>query len=335
LDRKGWLLAGTESLARYGSAFAPLVNHVLASPSCRWLLENLLGLSGQRRLPRFAARPFLRRAKRRGWTAKPHSGRPRIAYFVDVYANYIDPQIAEAVVAVLDHNGFDVYVPPEQRGCGMAALAHGDLDSAREAAEHNLRLLGEAAREGFTILCSEPTAALMLRADYPDLVDDPDARLVAAQVVEFTAFLWDLHQQGRLRTDFQCLELSLGHHVPCHMKAMTNPHRPSAAAPDLLALIPGVRTRTIDVSCSGMAGTFGLRSENYQTSLIAGKRMLDAMRQPGVLFGSTECGGCRMQMEDGSGKRTLHPSQYLALAYGLLPSVARRLVEPLRELVLR
>ena len=40
-------------------------------------------------------------------------------------------------------------------------------------------------------------------------------------------------------------------------------------------------------------------------------------------------------MEDGAGKRTLHPAQYLALAYGLMPAVARRLAEPLQELVLR
>ena len=108
-----------------------------------------------------------------------------------------------------------------------------------------------------------------------------------------------------------------------------------SAAASLLALIPGLRVHTIDVSCSGMAGTFGLRADNYATSLDAGRRMLDELQRPGVLFGSTECGSCRMQMEDGAGKRTLHPAQYLALAYGLLPAVAHRLEEPIRQLVLR
>jgi len=331
LDRKDWFFARSEEFARYGSAFAPLVNTMLASQSCRWLLEKLVGLSRERRLPRFAARPFLRRARRRGWTRKPRGNRPRVAYFVDTYANFIDPQIAEAVVAVLHHNGFDVYVPPDQRGCGMPALAHGDAESAREAAEHNLRVLGEAAREGFTILCSEPTAALMLRRDYLDLIDDPDARLVSEKTVEFTAFLWNLHQQGRLATDFQALDVALGHHVPCHLKAQ----QAAPAGPGLLSLIPGLRVHTIDVSCSGMAGTYGLRDENYQTSLAAGRRMFSELGRPRVLFGSTECGACRMQMEDGGGKRTLHPAQYLAFAYGLMPAVARRFQEPLRELVLR
>jgi len=84
------------------------------------------------------------------------------------------------------------------------------------------------------------------------------------------------------------------------------------------------------VSCSGMAGTYGMREETYQTSLAAGAPMLRELGRPGVLFGSTECSACRMQMEEGGGKRTLHPVQYLALAYGLLPEVLRQLEEPPR-----
>jgi Fe-S oxidoreductase len=331
LDRKDWFLARTEMFARLGSALALVVNPALNSRAFRWLLEKLFGLSSQRRLPRFSLRSFLRRARRRGWTGWSRSSRPRVAYFVDVFANYNDPQIAEAVVAVLHHHGIDVYVPPGQSGCGMAALVHGDVETAREVAEYNVRLLADAAREGCPILCSEPTAALMLRQDYLDLVDDPDARLVAEHTVEFTAFLAELHRQGRMRTDFQPLNFSIGHHVPCHLKALGQP----PAAPALLALIPGLRVHTIDVSCSGMAGTYGLRADSYRTSLEAGRPMLEELSRPRVLFGSTECSTCRLQMEDGSGKRTLHPAQYLALAYGLLPDVARRLKEPLRELMLR
>jgi Fe-S oxidoreductase len=170
----------------------------------------------------------------------------------------------------------------------------------------------------------------MLRHDALDLLDDPDARLVASQTVEATAFLWDLHQQGHLRTDFRRLDLALGHHVPCHLKALGRP----PAGPALLSLIPGARVHAIDVSCSGMAGTFGLKAQNYAASLQAGRPMLDELDRPRVLFGSTECSTCRMQMEDGSGKRTLHPVQYLALAYGYLPQLLGRLHKPLGNLVL-
>jgi Fe-S oxidoreductase len=171
----------------------------------------------------------------------------------------------------------------------------------------------------------------MLRHDYLDLVDDLDAQLVAEQTVELTAYLVELHRQGRLRTDFvRALDLSVGHHVPCHLKALGKP----AAGPSLLALIPGLRVYPIDVSCSGMAGMFGFKRENYALSLEAGRPMLEELRRPRVLFGSSECSSCRLQMQEGSGKRALHPIQYLALAYGLMPEIARRLQKPLRGLLL-
>jgi Fe-S oxidoreductase len=250
---------------------------------------------------------------------------------VDVFANYNDPSIAEAAVAVLRHNGVEVLVPSGQVGCGMSALAQGDIETARESAQRNLRVFAELAREGYRIVCPEPTAALMLRQDYLDLLDDPDALLVADHTVELTTFLTELRRRGRLRTDFRPLDLDVGHHVPCHLKALGA----GVAGPDLLALIPRMRVHTIDVSCSGMAGTFGLKAANYETSLAAGRPMIEEMKRPRVLVGSTECSSCRMQMEEGAGKRTLHPVQYMALAYGLMPEIAHKIKRPLRQMVSR
>ena len=204
---------------------------------------------------------------------------------------------------------------------------HGDVETAREIVQKNLRLLVEATRAGWPIVCSEPSAALMLKQDYRDLQADEDALAVAEHTVELTAFLWQLHKDGRLRTDLRPLDISVGHHVPCHVKAINGP----IAGPELMKLIPKLRMQSIDVGCSGMAGTFGMKSANYKLSHQAGHAMLTELRRPRNLFGSTECSSCRLQMEDGAGKRTLHPVQYLALSYGLLPEVADRL----RESVLR
>jgi FAD/FMN-containing dehydrogenase/Fe-S oxidoreductase len=324
LDSSGWFFAHLQGLLRWASMLSFLSNLGLRSRAGRWLLDRIFGLSPRRRLPRFASRTFLSRAQRNGWTQHGGSDRPRVAYFVDVYANYFEPQIAEASVAVLRHNGFEVIVPKDQGSSGIEALAQGDVELTREIAHRNLRALAELAREGVPIVCSEPSAALMLRQDYLHLLDDVDARTVSERTVELTAFLWDLHRQGRLRTDFQPLDAGIGHHVPCHIKALG-----SAAGPQLLALIPGLRVHTIDVSCSGMAGSYGLATRNHDASLAAGAPMLRELSRPRALFGATECSSCRLQMEDATGKRTLHPAEYLALAYGLMPEVAERLRQPL------
>jgi Fe-S oxidoreductase len=344
LDRNDWVLARAEALAALGGTFPSAANLLLGNRPARWLIEKLFGLSRHRTLPRFTHRTFLRRAKRAGLThlsnvvkssslhvAEADPGlddvrrddltTTKVAYFVDTFANYTDPLTAEATVAVLRRNGFEVHVPPRQRGSGVPPLVAGDVDTAREIAARNVRVLAELVRDGYTVVCSEPTAAVALTQDYLDLLSDPDARLVAANTVELTAFLGALHAAGRLDTNFQRLDVTLGHHVPCHVKALGGP----PAGPGLLELIPGVRVRTIDVSCSGMAGTWGLRADHYDTSLAAGRPMLDELNRPGVLFGSSECGTCRMQMQEGTGKRALHPVQFLALAYGLVPEIEARL----------
>jgi Fe-S oxidoreductase len=331
LDRTDWAMARVGLFAAVGSTIALLANQLMRGPITRWVLEKFFGVSRRRRLPPYAYRSFLRQAGQLGWTRKPAGGADKVALFVDIFANYHDPQIGEAAVRVLAHNGVAVVVPPGQRSSGAEALAQGDVDTARDTAKDNLRVFADLAREGYRIVCPEPTAAVMLKHDYLDLLDDPDARLVADHTVELTAYLWELHQAGRLRTDFRPLPVPLGHHVPCHVKALGG----TPAGPALLGLIPEARVHTIDVSCSGMAGTYGLRAEAYETSLAAGEPMLAELRRPRVLFGSTECSACRMQMEEGSGKRTLHPVQYLALAYGLMPALERRLRTPVGNPVLQ
>jgi len=333
LDRDRWFAARIEWLTAFAANFPFASNLLLGRPGFRWLLEKTLGLSRRRTLPKLTHRTFLRRAKRAGLTrVPPHvPGAARLAYFADTFVNYADPTVGEAAVAVLRHHGAQVVVPPRQRGSGVAPLAQGDVEAATDRAEYTVRVLAELVRDGFTVVCSEPTAALTLTQDYLDLLDSADAVSVAANTVELTDLLWRWHGQGTLLTAFtpEPLRLNLGHHVPCHVKAMTD----APAGPKLLALIPGVTVTTIDRSCSGMAGPHGLLASAYTGSLKAGQPLFDELRKPDVAFGSSECGPCRLQMQEGSGKRAFHPIQYLAHSYGLMPGLLDRLAKPLRKLV--
>jgi len=77
-----------------------------------------------------------------------------------------------------------------------------------------------------------------------------------------------------------------------------------------------------------MAGTFGLTSTNFRTSLRAGRGLLNRLQDDDIELGATECGSCRMQMEQGVTKRTLHPVKLLGLSYGLNPSLLRHFRDP-------
>jgi Fe-S oxidoreductase len=90
----------------------------------------------------------------------------------------------------------------------------------------------------------------------------------------------------------------------------------------LLRLVPGLTVQSLERGCSGMAGTFGLKRENYRASLRAGWGLITALRNPEIEYGSTECSTCKIQMEQGTTKPTIHPLKVLALAYGLMPELA-------------
>jgi hypothetical protein len=61
--------------------------------------------------------------------------------------------------------------------------------------------------------------------------------------------------------------------------------------------------------------------------------MITALRRPSLIIGASECSACKLQMEQGTTKPTVHPLKMMALAYGLMPELARKLQqrgEPLR-----
>lgn len=330
LSRADWFLARAHSWGRLGCTFAPIANRAINTPAARWLIERFLGIARARKLPTFARRTFLNSLPDDVTDPALVSRVPKsVVYFVDGYVNHHDPQLGHALLAVLKHNGIPVHVPLEQGSSGMAMVCAGDLSAARKQAQHNVRVLSELARDGHTILCTEPAAAVCLREEYPMILDHPDVEMIAGQVLEAGEFLRRLHAEGALRTDFRPLTLSAGYHLPCHVAALSR-NSPFA---ELLALIPGLDVRRIECGCSGMAGAFGLTRENFQLSLTIGDALIRRMAEPDLTVGCTECSSCKLQMEQGTSTPTVHPLQLMALAYGLMPELRDRLKPGRKRLV--
>ena len=103
----------------------------------------------------------------------------------------------------MEHNNVAVYVHPDQRPSGMGFISMGSLGPARRLAAHNIHLLAEAVRQGYHIVATEPSTVLCLTHEYLHLIDDNDARAVAANTSEACTYLWRLHQQGKLQLDLQ------------------------------------------------------------------------------------------------------------------------------------
>jgi FAD/FMN-containing dehydrogenase/Fe-S oxidoreductase len=329
LQPDDWCLTRLDLISAWGSRLSSLTNWAIGNRVMRWLLEKTLGLAQGRKLPRFAARNFMRRAHRRRLTRPTRRTGRKVLFFVDIYANWYDVSLADALVAVLEHNGVAVYVHPDQLHSGMAALSMGAVDRARRLARKNVAILAEAIRQGYHIVTTEPSAALCLTHEYPNLLDDEDAQLVADNTSEACTYLWRMHQSGKLELDLKPINETVGYHLPCHVKALGV----GTPGENLLRLIPGLSVQRVEKGCSGMAGTFGLKRENYRSSLRAGWGLISALRDPGIHVGTTECSTCKMQMEQGTTKPTVHPLKLLALSYGLMPELSTLLSARGQELI--
>ena len=278
----------------------------------------MTGIAQGRKLPRFARRSFLQQSALRRLHHPPRTSGEKIVYFVDTYANHFDTQLGEALVSVMRHNGVAVFVRNDQLQSGMPMIATGAVEPARAIAAENVAMLAESVRQGYTIVATEPSAVLALTHEYPTLLDnDEDALAVAQHTQDACHYLWQLHLRGRLKLNFKPQRISVGYHVPCHLRALGV----GAPAENLLRLIPGMRLTRLEKGCSGIAGMWGVHRDNYRASLRAGIELISTVRDGPFQIGTTECSTCKMQMEQGSAKPTIHPIKLLALAYGLMPEI--------------
>ena len=326
-----WLLTRIDWMSSLAGRLPGIANWALANPQARWLLEKAAGIAQGRKLPRLAKRSFLQQAALRRLHHPLRTANEKVVYFVDTYANHFDTQLAEALVAVLRHNGVGVFVPRDQLHAAMPMIAQGALEPARDIAARNVAMLAETIRQGYTVVATEPSAVLALTHEYPILLDDDEDALVVSQHTrEACHYLWQLHQSGRLKLDFRPQRISVGYHVPCHLRALGV----GAPAENLLRLVPGMRVNRVERGCSGAAGLWGVKRDNYRASLRAGLGLISAVRNGPFQIGMTECSTCKMQMEQSSTKPTIHPIKLLALAYGLMPEIANLVRSTTKPLVL-
>ncbi len=312
------LLNRSDLLVALGSRFPRMTNLMINNGPARWLLEKFVGIAQGRKLPRISRRNFIRWAAREKLNRINRNAGRKVLFFVDQYVNWHNPLLGRALVEVLRHQRVDVYCPSNQTPSWMSMISSGDITRARKLIRTNVRLLAEAVRSGYDIVTTEPSAALCLQQEYRHLLQDEDTEIISKHVYEASSYLWQMHLQNQLELDFKAVTLSVVYHEPCHSRALDQ-RRPAL---NLLRLIPGLQIQVADEGCSGMAGTFGLQRRNYRTSLRIGRGLINTMKETKAQFGATECTSCKLQMEQGTTKPTVHPIAVLAYAYGRMPQLA-------------
>ncbi|MCS7260133.1 MAG: anaerobic glycerol-3-phosphate dehydrogenase subunit C [Anaerolineae bacterium] len=304
------LLARSELLGRLGQPVAPLANLLLHNPLSRWLAEHTLGIARAAPLPFFARERFTTWFRRH---PQPEGATRRVVYFHGCSTEYYEPRVGRAAVYVLEHNGCEVIVPP-QNCCGLPLLSNGEFSAARAYHTRNVRHLVTYARQGIPIVGTSTSCILTLKEEAPELLDmwDEDTQLVAANTYDLHEFLLTLWETGVLRTDFKPLPWRLVYHPPCQYRA----HRLGRPAAEMMRLIPGLEIIESHAACCGIGGTYGYKLEKYTIAMEVGRPLFDFIAQVGGPLVVCDSETCRWQITHGTGKPAVHPVELLALAYG-------------------
>jgi len=317
MSLRNWFLSRNELWGRLGTPFAPLLNFGVRNRWLRLIAEKTFKVSARGPLPGWAGytfRGWWKREQKRRPRPQPVSDADRVVYFHGCSTNTYEPHIGKLAVAVLEHIGLHVEIPP-QTCCGLPAQSNGDFKAARRYARTNIESLVEYARRGIPIVGTSASCMTAIKGDYHHVLalDDEDTLLVAANTYDFMEFLAKLHREGRLPLDFRAIEAELPYHAPCQLKA----HGMGRPALDVLDLIPGLRCWEIDADCCGIAGTYGYKAEKRAIAEAVGRPIVEQVSAAGARLVVCDTETCRWQITSLTGAKTVHPVELVALAYGL------------------
>ena len=237
----------------------------------------------------------------------------KVAYYSGCFANYYYPEVGEAVVKVLGKNGIEVMVP-DQVCCGLPMMAKGNIKGAYENMEHNARILSQAVSDGYALVTTCSSCSLFIKRDYPLWMTGSEmAKQVSQNMYHFSEYLLLLHSRGELNTNFRPITQTVFYHTPCHLRAQET----DDATVKLLQLIPGITIKHVSTECCGMGGAYGYEKVNYELSKEIASKLYSEIKENPTDRIVTDCGGCKLQIEAGTGLKVDHPIILLKQAYGL------------------
>jgi Fe-S oxidoreductase len=306
------------TLARIGSALAPLSNWVARRGAVPWINQRFLGIDRRRLLPPFVRRTLTQRYPATWTNSSPEPACRQVLLFPDTFTNHFQPEIGEATIELIRRAGFGVTLgPPGLRCCGRPMISNGLLEQAVANARLNVASLHEWADRGGSIIACEPSCLLTIGDDYPALLKGDlrsQAETVARACLTIEEFLEPVLSGAPAVLSLRKGPRRILVQAHCHQRSLVG------AGPmlGLLRMIPGAEVIDLDAGCCGMAGSFGYETEHYEVSRLVGEqRLLPAIRQAGPDDVVVAPGfSCRLQIQHFTGREAIHPAVLLRSLLG-------------------
>jgi FAD/FMN-containing dehydrogenase/Fe-S oxidoreductase len=297
--RSAWSMSHIERWARLAEHAPWLANLGTQIPGLSVVSKWIAGLDQRRKVPAF------RRSFRKQFRPSGHGG-DRVMLWADTFNNYFRPGTAMAAARLLEAAGYEVAVPNEPLCCGRPLYDWGYLDEAKMLWERSFRSLGETIASGIPIIGLEPACTAGFKDELVGLFPDRgEAKALSKQAIQFGDFVaqnFDRFPPPN-RGGSALVQAHCNHHAVIGFKTEM----------ELLGRL-GLNVDRPPQGCCGMAGAFGFAGETYEVSQLIGERvLLPAVRgAPADTLILADGFSCREQIEQGSGRATLHIAELLA-----------------------
>lgn len=303
-------LANTDLVGSISTTMAPVVNATVGLKPVKAAMDAVLKIDHRRTFPKYSQGTF------EGWMKKQREAQAafpkQVSFFHGCYVNYNNPALGKDFVKVMNALGIGVQLLEKEKCCGVALISNGFINQAKRQAKVNVASIRKAAGEqGMPVLATSSTCTFTLRDEYPHLlgIDNADVR---DNIELATRYVYRLLQSGdaKLRFRKDAPKIRVAYHTPCHMEKLGW----SYYSIELLKMIPSVELTVLDSQCCGIAGTYGFKKENYETSQAIGESLFRKIEASGCDLVATDCETCKWQIEMSTSKKVEHPLSILASA---------------------
>ena len=298
---------------------AGIVNAANRTKPMRKLLESVLGVHADARVPEYHSHTLRSRLKNKidnraeGEAVGTTTG--KVAMFATCYGNRNEPVIGEDLVAVFEHNDIPVTLAKKEQCCGMPKLELGDLDAVQQAKEANIPVLAKLVDDGWDIIAPVPSCALMFKQELALMFpEDAQVQKVARAIFDPFEYLMLRHKGGKLKTDFKQTLGKIAYHAACHQRVQNM----GAKTREVLELIPDTTVDTIE-RCSGHDGTYAVKKEFHTASMKIVRPVVSRVTKAKADHYGSDCPMAGHHIEEGlaDGSHTEHPISLLRMAYGI------------------
>jgi Fe-S oxidoreductase len=318
------VLTSTDRLGKLATipVVVQAVNKASEAPLARKVIDSVLGVHAERRLPPYATKRFDALApKSVAWPVRNGPRTPgKVALFSTCYVNYNEPGIGLDLIRILEHNEIPYVLVEKEACCGMPKLELGDIESVLKLKERNAPQLAKLARQGYAILTAVPSCTLMFKNEMPLIFpEDPDVEVAVEAMFDPFEYLVLRDKDGLMKRDFKVPLGKVSYHIPCHSRVQNTGQKTR----EVIEWIPGTTVNTVE-RCSGHDGTWGVKSEFYASSIKIGKPVFRQMAQTDPDYISSDCPIAGRAIEQGivetqgaNRARKAHPLTLVRIAYGL------------------